>query len=118
MADTITIKITGDVDLLKRLETKSDALNVALMGKMNLLMYQLQARIQGFYLSGGALQSRTGKLRGSVNVEEAHLEGDRIVGGVTGAGGPAFYGAYFESTEPRKGPYLIQPVDKKALSFI
>lgn len=87
-----------------------------LMAKMNRLVLLLQAKIVGEKLSGQVLQHRTGKLAGSIRVQLAKVEGDAVIAGVQGAGGPAFYGAVHEFGG--RGPYTIQPVNKKALRFM
>jgi hypothetical protein len=65
-----------------------------LIVKVNSLSLRLQSKIVGL-LSGPVLNIRTGKLAGSVRVELAHVDGDSLVGGVQGSGGPAWYGRLF-----------------------
>jgi len=64
----------------------------AIVDKLNALMIRLQAHIVSDKLSGQVLHHRTGTLANSIRVIPAQLQADKIVAGVEGAGGPAWYG--------------------------
>jgi len=100
------------------LESRRQALYGAIARKMDVLNTRLQARIQGGKLSGQVLHQRSGKLKRSVEVIPAtiNMANGTVTGGVSGAGGPAFYGRFHEfGTE---NSYPILPVTKQALRFI
>lgn len=90
--------------------TLIDALSKRVMWWMLRMQQVIQQK-----LSGEVLQPRTGKLRGSINVQPVVVDGNTITGTVEGAGGPAFYGRFHEWGG--NGPYEIVPVNKQALAF-
>lgn len=80
-------------------------------------LIQLQGKIVSSLAAGEfGLKSRHGMsgLAGSVQVIPPQLEGDKVVGKVSAAGGPSWYGKMWEL----EGHGEIVPVTKKALAFI
>jgi hypothetical protein len=75
----------------------------ALTDRVTWWMLALQQKIQRDYLSGQVLQHRTGKLIGSIHAIPTELQGSQIIGIVEGAGGPAYYGQYWERGIMRGG---------------
>jgi hypothetical protein len=67
-------------------------------------------------LSGGVLQSRTGRLLDTVMQEPAQISGDVITAAVTAGGDSAPYGVYFE--EGGDGYYDIVPINARVLAFM
>src|SRR6266850_252537 len=88
----------SDTRLVQQLRAKGPNIIAVLIGKLNELMIQLQSYIVTQKLSGQSLRRRTGVLAGSIRYIPATLEGTKIVGGVQGAGGPAWYGKLYEYT--------------------
>lgn len=118
----LEIKLTGGPELIDALEHKGPRIVQVLMSKVNALLFQLQSYIVGQKLSGQMLQRRSGKLAGSIRAVPAILDGANIVGSVEGAGGPAFYGKFFE-VESAGGTggtkaHPIFAVKARALRFI
>lgn len=95
-------------------ENKLDQLNEAFTAKLDRLSEELQRRIKG-ELSGGILQSRSGKAANSVEILPAAQSGDIIEGGVSAGGDLAPYLIFQE--EGTKGPYTIR-AKGKALAFM
>lgn len=67
-------------------------------------------------LSGGVLQTRTGKLLSTVMQEPAQISGNEITAAVTAGGDAAPYGIYFE--EGGAGYYDIVPINARVLAFM
>jgi hypothetical protein len=86
----------SDVRVAEMLRLKGPTIVQAVMGKMNALMLQLQAKIVGEKLQGQVLKHRTGKLAASIREIPAVLEGGTVTGAVEGGGGPAWYGRIHE----------------------
>jgi hypothetical protein len=105
----------SDVAVAQSIRGKSDVLVKALVTKLTWLMLKLQQKIQTEKLQGQVLHQRSGKLVGSIRTEGVVQEASELKGSVQGAGGVAWYGIVHE--KGGKGPYLIQPVNKKALAF-
>jgi len=80
------------------LESKTGAIREALARKMNDTTLMLIRKITTEKLEGQVLKHRTGKLVTSVRQgqEKAVVTPDSITGGVTGAGGAAWYGRLHE----------------------
>ena len=80
------------------LEAKTGAIRAALARKMDKTTLMLIEKIVGDKLEGQVLKHRTGKLGSSVRQGQqmAIVTADSIEGGVTGAGGPAWYGRLHE----------------------
>jgi hypothetical protein len=76
----------------------------------------LQSYIVQNKLSGQVLNHRSGTLSDSIRAIPAVIEGSKVTGHVEGAGGPAFYGRFFE--EGGKGPYEIRPVRARCLAWM
>ena len=105
----------SDEQVRKALEAKAPKIMQDLTARLDYWMHRLQAKIQQEYLSGQALAQRSGVLKSSIRVIPPTQEGSVLTASVQGAGGPAFYGAFFE--EGGKGPYDIYPKNKQALAF-
>jgi len=69
----------------------------ALAERLTLWMLRLQQKIQGEKLSGQVLQHRSGRLYGSIIEQPTEQVGLQLIGSVTGAGGPAWYGQLHET---------------------
>lgn len=111
----ITISFNGtDKRVQATIQSGGTQLRASLAKTMDRLMLELQARIQ-HKLMGEVLEHKSGKLLGSVIKLPVEVEPQRIVGRVTAAGGPAFYGRIQEKGGLRT--YEIKPVNKKALAF-
>jgi hypothetical protein len=93
---------------------KGPAVRAELNAEMGRMMLELLRRVQQ-KLSGEVLHVRSGKLLGSAHVEPTVSTATSIVGRVTAAAGPAFYGKFHENGGTRW--YDIVPVNKKALAF-
>lgn len=105
-----------DEELINKLRTTIfDRIMQGLKQEIDKQDIRLQSYIVSQKLSGQVLQHRSGTLSDSIRVIPAIIEGDQVKGGVEGAGGPAFYGRYFE--EGGKGPYEIRPKTAQALHF-
>jgi tRNA G26 N,N-dimethylase Trm1 len=59
-------------------------------------MLRLQQKVQGEKLQGQVLHHRSGRLTASINAQPTENTGSKLVGSVTGAGGPAWYGQLHE----------------------
>jgi len=97
------------------LRERGQKLVAALREALDLSMLELVRRIQE-KLSGEVLHQRSGKLIGSVHKETTAVAGTQIIGRVTAAGGPAWYGRVHEFGGTRA--YDIYPVKKRALAFM
>jgi hypothetical protein len=104
-----------DIRVLTALRRKSGEMVLALKRKTDELSLRLVAKIVGEKLHGQILQQRSGLLAGSVRPILAEISGNVVSGGVTAAGGPAFYGKVHEEGGTRE--YEIVPVNKKSLRF-
>jgi hypothetical protein len=114
MADTIQISV--DVEQIEAyIEGRRQSLVDMLADRIDLVNGLMADRVKG-NLSGGVLQSRTGKLLSTVMQEPAQISGDVIVGAVTAGGAEAPYGIYFE--EGGTGYYEIKPVNARVLAFM
>jgi hypothetical protein len=112
------IRITfggSDQRFLARVREKGPQVEAALTKALDVLMLKLQRHIVADKLSGQVLAQRSGKLAASVNKEPTERRGDQIIGRVSAAAGPAFYGRIQEMGGTRA--YTITPVNKKALAF-
>jgi hypothetical protein len=80
------------------LESKTGAILKALAEKMDYTTLMLIEKIDNEKLEGQVLKHRTGKLQRSVRQgqELAVVTADSVTGGVTGGGGPAWYGRLHE----------------------
>lgn len=99
--------------MLRELEPRS--VIARLRREMTNQMTLLQQYIVSEKLQGQVLRHLSGTLANSIRVIPTEVDGFKVIGGVRGAGGPAFYGVYFE--KGGKGPYEIRPKNKKALAF-
>ena len=107
----------SNVTMLARLRMKEAELYAALSDRINRLSLQLQQKIQNDKLSGQVLNQRSGTLKRSIEMipSFANTSAGTVMGGVRGAGGPAFYGRFHEFGTDRS--YTIVPVTKQALRF-
>lgn len=67
-------------------------------------------------LGGAVLQTRSGKLLGTVKQTPASVSGSQIYGAVTAGGADAPYGVYFE--EGGSSYYEIRPINAQVLAFM
>lgn len=103
-----------DARLNAALAAKGPRIVRAIAEGMDEAMLALQRRVQE-KLSGEVLEHRSGKLVGSVQHPPVEADESKILGRVTAAGGPAFYGRIQEAGGTRT--YDIYPVNKLALAF-
>jgi len=105
-----------DAVAVENMRKRGPKIIAALAQRLTLLMFKLQRKIQTEKLQGQVLHHRSGKLFGSIHATPAKVEGTKLVGQVSGAGGPAWYGQVHENGGTRA--YVILPVNKKALKFV
>lgn len=104
----------SDKRVIEALRAKGPQVKERLSGRLDVLMLNLQRRIQE-KLSGEVLEHRSGKALGSITKQPIEQSETEIRGRVTGGGGPAFYLVFHEKGGTRQ--YEIKPVNKKALAF-
>jgi hypothetical protein len=105
-----------DLQVLKMLrEEEPRSIMARLKVAMTHQMTLLQQYIVSEKLQGQVLRHLSGTLANSIRVIPMEERGTVVIGGVRGAGGPAFYGVYFEKGGKRW--YDIYPKNKKALAF-
>lgn len=93
----MTLTFNGsDLQVAQNLRARIARVMPQVAETMNAENISLQSYIQGSKLQGQVLQHRTGKLFNSVRADNAVIEGERVVGGVHGAGGVAWYGRLHE----------------------
>jgi hypothetical protein len=110
------IELLVDVEQAQAyIEGKRDALVDMLAERMDAVNQMMADRVRA-NLSGGVLETRTGKLLETVMQEPAQISGDIITGAVTAGGEAAPYGIYFE--EGGTGYYDIVPVNARVLAFM
>jgi hypothetical protein len=97
------------------LESKTEAIRLALAERMTAVDLMLQSKIVEGKLSGDPIKRRTGKLSNSVRPIETMVSGPEITGGVTAGGGPAYYAKFLEYGTRA---HLIFPVKARCLAFI
>ena len=116
----ISFKPSSDARVIAAIKARGPKIVESLRVALDQSMLMLQRRIQE-KLSGEVLQDRGGTLRRSIEKMPTEVRGSQIVGSVTGAGGPAFYGVYHEKGGLRE--YEILPgiltgkSNKRALAF-
>jgi len=103
-----------DQRLLAGIRARWPGIQSSVVDTMDSLMLELQRSIQ-LKLQGIVLAHRSGKLAASIIKEPTVVRGNTVVGSVTGAAGPAFYGKIQEKGGTRT--YEILPVHAKALAF-
>jgi hypothetical protein len=106
----------SDRKLIASLKAKAPQLIQVLTSKLTALMAQLQRYIVTQKLSGQVLKRRTGILAGSVTLIPIKVQGNRILGGIDAAAGPAFYGNVHEYGGEKE--YPITAVKARALAFM
>lgn len=99
----ISVKIISTPAAIERLRAGGPAILAALTEKMNELMVRLQQKIVGEAIPG-MFPSGAPNIAGSITLEPAHVEGSKIIGGVTG-GGPR------TRTETKGGPNAGRVLD-------
>jgi len=113
----LSVKLKWDWEAIKAagFADKLDRVLLLLIEKIDEASNQFRDRVEE-KLSGEVLERRSGKLADSVNIIPAVQDGTAIVGGVTAAGGEAFYGIFQELGVEH--PWEIMVVDMKALHFL
>jgi hypothetical protein len=122
----LKISFKSDATFIEVMRTKGPRIIMVLTTKVTSLMLRLASYVQSQKLSGQVLTPRTGVLRGSVNAIPATVEGTTITGAVEAAGGPAFYGHFFEKGTSDESSmfwgggrgYPIMAVKARALRFM
>jgi hypothetical protein len=114
MADAIGIVVNVD-QATAYIEGRRDALVDMLAERIDAVNQMMADRVKA-NLSGGVLQTRSGKLLDTVRQEPAQISGDEIIGAVTAGGEEAPYGIYFE--KGGSGYYDIVPVNARVLAFM
>lgn len=104
----------SDKRVIASLRAKAPQIEEGLVRTLDVLMLQLQKLVQS-KLQGIVLQHHSGKLAGSITKEPTTRTGAGLMGRVTGAAGPAFYGRIQEKGGTRT--YEIKPIHAKALAF-
>jgi len=79
-----------------RIRSKAGVVAGALAERVTWWMLRLQQKIQGDKLQGQVLKHRSGRLTSSINAQPTENVGSKLIGSVTGAGGPAWYGQLHE----------------------
>jgi len=111
----IRVDIEGDDRLFARLNAMPNALHLALLRRLELLVLKLEAKVKRDKLSGQVLNVRTGALRRSIhNVVEDR--GSELVGKVLRSGAVKYAGIHEYGGTTK--PHVILPKKAKALSFI
>jgi len=104
-----------DVKVLAKLQIAVSKITQGLRVQMDREMMMLRTYIVTQKLEGQVLHHRSGTLIDSTQTIPTTATDTTITGGVTSAGGPAFYGVFFEKGGTHS--YTIRPVSKKALAF-
>jgi hypothetical protein len=106
----------SDEKLVAALQARGPQIVSAIQEELDRLMFELLRRVQA-KLSGEVLHQRTGKLLSSIVKQPTIIaaSGKQIIGSVSGAGGPAFYGRFHETGTT--SAYEIRPTTKQALAF-
>jgi len=105
----------SDKATLDRMQGAYERVTAGVAKQMDKEMISLRTYIVDNFLSGQVLNRGHGTLADSTQVVPSRIEGNQVIGGVTSAGGPAFYGVFFEKGGIKW--YDIVPVVKKALAF-
>jgi len=109
----LSVELTGDKELIARLEALPDELRIALNRKVTALTLKLEAKIKG-KLSGEVLKVRTGNLRRSI-----HSRVEQTATSVTGtalSSGDVKYAGIHEYGGQTKA-HIIEAKNGKALAF-
>lgn len=114
MADSLEILVNVD-QANAYIQSKQQDLADMIAERMDLVNQMFADRVKG-NLSGGVLQSRTGKLLSTVMQSPAQRSGDEIYASVTAGGPDAPYGIFFE--KGGTGYYDIVPVNARVLAFM
>jgi len=105
----------SDAEVINYYRTLYNKIMASLEAGMDTEMLRLRHYIVTQKLSGQVLRHVSGTLVDSIHPVKSVVKGNQVIGGIEGGGGPAHYGGYFEAGG--KGPYIIRPVNKKALAF-
>lgn len=112
--DSIVLSVNAS-GLQGYLERKRSSVVNMLTERVNAVNAMFADRVRA-NLSGGVLQTRSGKLLGTVQQNDASASGKTITGSVQAGGAEAPYGAYFE--EGGTSYYTIRPVNARVLAFM
>jgi len=110
----LSVQITGDTELIERIDRMPQAVHNALLRKITALSIELQRYIRTEKLSGQVLNKRTGALQSSV-FQEVSDKGTSIIAKVA-AGRDVPYARIHEYGGQTK-PHDIYPKNAKALHF-
>ena len=108
-----TVTLTGDKELIARLDAMPDKLRSALRAKVSALALKLEAKVKG-KLTNDVLNVRSGDLRRSI-YSDVQDSGDSVTGKVASSG-DVKYAAIQEYGGTTK-PHVIEAVNGKALAF-
>jgi phage gpG-like protein len=89
----LNIQITGDREVIARLQNMPDAVRKALLKKVTTLAFRLESKIKRDKLSGQVLGVRSGKLRAGI-FSKATQSGDRTEGMAASAGDVKYAGVH------------------------
>ena len=110
----LSIQVSGDTELIARLQKMPTAVHNALVRKVTMLAYELQKKIRTEKLDGQVLNKRTGALQSSIFVEVT--ETSHSVQGKVAAGKEIPYAAIHEYGGQTK-PHIIVAKNAEALHF-
>jgi phage gpG-like protein len=110
----LNIQITGDRELIARLQSMPDAVRRALLKKVTSLANQLERKIKGEKLSGQVLNVVSGKLRASIFNEVTQTENSTI--GKAASSGDVKYAAIHEFGGTIQIPEIV--AKGKAVAFM
>lgn len=113
MADPIEIRVSVG-DALAYINGKRDAVEEMILQRIDFVNQIFLDRVRT-NLGGEVLNMRSGQLFASAQKTPATRDGEVIAGDVHAGGDGAPYGIYFE--DGGLGPYVIRPVNAKALFF-
>lgn len=111
----LSIAITGADALTAKLDELPPTILAAVAASSASLAEQL-ATLVHTKLTGGVLQARTGALAGSVVIDGARIDGERVVVGIS-AGGDLKYAA-IQEYGGTTSPHEILPSRARALAFL
>ncbi|HUO12094.1 MAG TPA: HK97 gp10 family phage protein [Caulobacteraceae bacterium] len=109
------LSVTGAEALDERLENLPAAVLAAVASTSAALAAQLAGLVQQ-KLTGGVLESRTGALAASIQIQGPNIDGDKVVTTVISAGDLKY--AAIQEFGGVTGPHDILPDRAKALAFV
>lgn len=110
----LSVQLSGDRELITRLQSMPEAVRNALLRKVTVLTIELQKKIRTEKLSGQVLNKRTGALQSSIFREV--ISTATSVEGKVAAGKDVPYAAIHEYGGTTK-PHVIAPKNAQALHF-